>query len=51
MVAEQATRLSKMVASLLDISWLQLGQLSIEPLPLDSGRAGSAIGGVKRGRC
>jgi signal transduction histidine kinase/DNA-binding response OmpR family regulator len=36
-VAEQATRLSKMVASLLDISRLQLGQLSIEPLPLDLG--------------
>jgi signal transduction histidine kinase len=36
-VADQATRLSKMVASLLDISRLQLGQLSIEPLPLDLG--------------
>ena len=37
-VADQATRLSKMVASLLDISRLQLfGQLSIQPLPLDLG--------------
>jgi signal transduction histidine kinase/DNA-binding response OmpR family regulator len=36
-VADQATRLSKMVTSLLDISRLQLGQLSIEPLPLDLG--------------
>jgi signal transduction histidine kinase/DNA-binding response OmpR family regulator len=36
-VSDQATRLSKMVASLLDISRLQLGQLSIEPLPLDLG--------------
>jgi signal transduction histidine kinase/DNA-binding response OmpR family regulator len=36
-VADQATRLSKMVTSLLDISRLQLGQLSIDPLPLDLG--------------
>ena len=36
-VADQATRLSKMVTSLLDISRLQLGQLSIEPMPLDLG--------------
>jgi signal transduction histidine kinase/DNA-binding response OmpR family regulator len=36
-VADQATRLSKMVSSLLDISRLQLGQLSIEPAPLDVG--------------
>lgn len=36
-VADQAGRLSKMVTSLLDISRLQLGQLSIEPLPLDLG--------------
>ena len=34
---EQATRLNKMVTSLLDISRLQLGQLSIEPLPMDLG--------------
>jgi signal transduction histidine kinase/DNA-binding response OmpR family regulator len=36
-VSEQAMRLSKMVASLLDISRLQLGQLSIERAPLDLG--------------
>jgi signal transduction histidine kinase len=36
-VADQAARLSKMVTSLLDISRLQLGQLSIEPVPLDLG--------------
>jgi len=36
-VADQAMRLSKMVTSLLDISRLQLGQLSIEPVPLDLG--------------
>jgi signal transduction histidine kinase len=36
-VSEQALRLSKMVTSLLDISRLQLGQLSIEPVPLDLG--------------
>ncbi|HEU5099653.1 MAG TPA: ATP-binding protein [Roseiflexaceae bacterium] len=37
-VADQALRLSKMVTSLLDISRLQLGQLSIEPVPLDLGQ-------------
>jgi signal transduction histidine kinase/CheY-like chemotaxis protein len=36
-VSDQATRLSKMVTSLLDISRLQLGQLSIEPTVLDLG--------------
>jgi signal transduction histidine kinase len=36
-VSDQATRLSKMVTSLLDISRLQLGQLSIEPMQLDLG--------------
>jgi signal transduction histidine kinase/DNA-binding response OmpR family regulator len=36
-VSAQAARLSKMVTSLLDISRLQLGQLSIEPVPLDLG--------------
>src|SRR5215213_9309096 len=36
-VADQATRLSKMVTSLLDISRLQLGQLSIELMQLDLG--------------
>jgi signal transduction histidine kinase/CheY-like chemotaxis protein len=36
-VIEQATRLNKMVSSLLDISRLQLGQLSIEPAPMDLG--------------
>jgi signal transduction histidine kinase/DNA-binding response OmpR family regulator len=36
-VVEQASRLNRMVTSLLDISRLQLGQLSIEPAPLDLG--------------
>jgi len=36
-VSDHAARLSKMVTSLLDISRLQLGQLSIEPAPLDLG--------------
>src|SRR6185436_10214193 len=36
-VADQATRLSKMVTSLLDISRLQLGQLSIDPKQIDLG--------------
>jgi len=36
-VAAQAERLNKMVNSLLDISRLQLGQLSIEAAPLDLG--------------
>ncbi|MEO7909569.1 MAG: ATP-binding protein [Roseiflexaceae bacterium] len=36
-VADQAARLSKMVTSLLDISRLQLGQLSINPMQLDLG--------------
>jgi signal transduction histidine kinase/DNA-binding response OmpR family regulator len=34
-VIDQASRLNKMVTSLLDISRLQLGQLNIEPAPLD----------------
>jgi signal transduction histidine kinase len=36
-VIDQASRLNKMVTSLLDISRLQLGQLSIEPAPMDLG--------------
>jgi signal transduction histidine kinase/DNA-binding response OmpR family regulator len=42
-VADQATRLSKMVSSLLDISRLQLGQLSIEPAPLDLGQLAARL--------
>jgi signal transduction histidine kinase/DNA-binding response OmpR family regulator len=34
-VLDQAARLNRMVTSLLDISRLQLGQLSIEPVPMD----------------
>ncbi|HEX6290819.1 MAG TPA: PAS domain-containing sensor histidine kinase [Herpetosiphonaceae bacterium] len=34
-IADQATRLNKMIASLLDISRIETGQLSIERMPLD----------------
>jgi PAS domain S-box-containing protein len=34
-IADQAARLNRMVATLLDLSRIQLGQLSIDPRPLD----------------
>jgi PAS domain S-box-containing protein len=42
---EQAHRLNKMVASLLDVSRLQTGQLSIERNPVDLGALVQRIGG------
>src|SRR5262249_8664857 len=36
--AQQARRLKQMIDSLLDLSRLELGQLSIDPTPLDLGR-------------
>jgi len=42
-VAAQAERLNKMVNSLLDISRLQLGQLSIEAAPLDLGELAARL--------
>ena len=43
--AEQAHRLNKMVASLLDVSRLQTGQLSIEQNPVELGELVRRIGG------
>src|SRR5215212_12202565 len=34
-IADQATRLNKMIAALLDISRIEMGQLSIERVPMD----------------